>query len=856
MGVVFRARDPRLDRDVAIKVLPEQLAQAPERLARFEREAKAVARLAHPNILEIHELGEHEGRPYMVTEVLDGETLRDRLEGGSLGWRKSAEIGASIADGLAAAHQAGIVHRDLKPSNIFLTSDGRVKVLDFGLARVDEAVDHEADTVSHSPDQTRAGTVLGTVGYMAPEQVKGHPADSRSDIFSLGCVMYEMVSGTRAFASDTTVETMNAILKQEPPEISPSGEPVPPELVGAVSRCLEKRPDARFQSASDLAYNLRTISGVRTPTGKVAVPGAGERRRKGLWFAIAAVAFIAAAVGLVVWAPWQGTPQEAEQQSEAPAETQWVAVAPLENRTGEASLDTIGQRAVDVITRRFSDIGQSAGLLTMEAVPYPPGKGAKGIGVPRDGSSAGSVGKKGPHTMLSDAYYLDGDQLELQARLTDYDTGELVYAFQPIVAPRSGAAQALDELQERVVAAMTIHWGRRGDVRVMTPPSSYDARLANGRASRHYYAGEYEEAMIACEKALKLDPGYFYAWEAMIRTLQTMGRHEEAARQLAAGEERFDNLTPFERSYLSALRAEARGNRPAQLSARRQMAQIAPHLNWVQYNVVLLAVQLNRPREALELAAKHPELWRGSWSLLLLQAHHALGDYEQQLGVPLRHRHRAPLGLPAVPGADRPEGLARSSQSECSASVPRDLPLEDRVCEEGTIIRSIHDEIWGLRIGEALVFLPIRFGHPGLPLSPQHFEQRNQGATDPAVERGLDGTDHRPRRGFGDARPVEPSQRSHEMGLRSLPLIDGGCRGGCGVQSRLEHWIPREQHLGRVSEDRHQSPRSHHPRQLPQPGHWLSNRSVSDAVHAPGPIEGTVVEGQSIHIPLLKRHPI
>jgi len=309
MGEVYRAHDERLDRDVAIKVLPEAVTQDAGRLARFETEAKAVAKLTHPNILDVYELGDHEGRPFMATELLEGETLRERLEGGMLGWRKATEIGAAVADGLAAAHQAGIVHRDLKPSNVFLTADGRVKVLDFGLARHDAIETEKSET--HAPTVTRhtdPGTVLGTVGYMSPEQVKGESVDGRSDIFSLGCVLYEMVSGQRAFARDTAVETMSAILKEEPVEILTAGEAPPPELAGTIRRCLEKRPESRFQSASDLAYNLRTISSASVVSAVQPAARAGRWRRAVP--RLLAVAGIAAAIGIALWAPWRGSPAE------------------------------------------------------------------------------------------------------------------------------------------------------------------------------------------------------------------------------------------------------------------------------------------------------------------------------------------------------------------------------------------------------------------------------------------------------------------------------------------------------------------------------------------------------------------
>ena len=228
-------------------------------LARFEREARALAALSHPNILAIFDFGTEGGITYAVTELLEGETLRHRLERERLPWRKSVETAAAIADGLAAAHGKGIVHRDIKPENIFITTDGRVKVLDFGLARVAEAA-HAAEGATTLTDPgTAAGTVMGTVGYMAPEQVRGQAADARSDIFTLGCLLYEMLAGKRAFARETSAETMAAILKDPAPEVSVSGIEVTPELNRIVSHCLEKNPGERFQSASDLAFHLRSL---------------------------------------------------------------------------------------------------------------------------------------------------------------------------------------------------------------------------------------------------------------------------------------------------------------------------------------------------------------------------------------------------------------------------------------------------------------------------------------------------------------------------------------------------------------------------------------------------------------------
>ena len=260
MGEVYRCRDPRLKREVAIKVLPQALSLDADRLRRFEQEALATAALNHPNILAVFDIGTIEGSPYVVSELLEGETLRERLRSGSIAVRKTLDYALQIAQGLAAAHEKGIIHRDLKPENLFVTKDGRVKILDFGLAKLTQAepgTDTSLPTATHG---TEAGLVMGTAGYMSPEQVRGVALDPRSDIFSFGAILYEMLSGKRAFHGDTTADTMSAILKEDPPDLNETNRNVSPALERVVQHCLEKNPEQRFHSARDVAFDLETLS--------------------------------------------------------------------------------------------------------------------------------------------------------------------------------------------------------------------------------------------------------------------------------------------------------------------------------------------------------------------------------------------------------------------------------------------------------------------------------------------------------------------------------------------------------------------------------------------------------------------
>src|SRR5580765_2474019 len=296
MGEVYRARDEKLNRDVAVKVLPAELSENADRLHRFEQEAEAAGALNHPNILAVYDVGVHDGAPYVVSELLEGETLRDLLDERQPATRKSIDYAIQLARGLAAAHEKGIVHRDIKPDNIFITKDERVKILDFGLAKLAQpsGEDVAQTEIATRKVRTDPGTVMGTVGYMSPEQVRGQPADHRTDIFSFGAVLYEMLSRRRAFRGDSAIETLNAILKEEPAELSASNTNIAPALERVVWHCLEKSPERRFQSANDVAFALESLAGVTSHPSQQTVMATSPlvssssrwRRERLLWLGI------------------------------------------------------------------------------------------------------------------------------------------------------------------------------------------------------------------------------------------------------------------------------------------------------------------------------------------------------------------------------------------------------------------------------------------------------------------------------------------------------------------------------------------------------------------------------------------
>ena len=501
MGVVYRAHDERLDRDVAIKVLPEEVAGDPDRLHRFEREAKAVAKLDHPNILAIHDFGSEDGLAYAVMELLDGESLREVIRSGGLTTGKAAEYARSIADGLAAAHDKGIVHRDLKPENAFLTKDGRIKILDFGLAKLKLP---EANLTTKTPTatlDTAPGGLLGTIPYMAPEQVEGQPADHRSDIFALGVVLYEMLTGNRPFRGSTAIETVSAILREDPEPISVTVPGVPPTLAGVVSKCLEKRPEDRFSSAHDLALTLGAIdTAVPTP------PVEGDSMIRKRWPHILAI-IVATVIALAVVLPPEGLWQRLSGRPDV-GPIRSIAVLPLENLSGDPEQEFFADGMTDALTNKLAQIGSldvisrtSVMLYKESTVPLPQIAHALGV----DGIVEGSVMR-------------DENNVRITVQLIHGATDRHLWAedyqrpLRDVLLLQGEVAQAV---AHEIDAALTAEESSRLAQSRTVDPDAHEAFLKGMHHFLLFTGDGITRGIEYLERAVSIDPEYAEAYAAL-----------------------------------------------------------------------------------------------------------------------------------------------------------------------------------------------------------------------------------------------------------------------------------------------------------------------------------------------------
>ncbi|MGH9936587.1 MAG: protein kinase domain-containing protein [Blastocatellia bacterium] len=490
MGEVYCARDTRLDRDVAVKILPEHLATDAEALRRFEREAKAVAALSYPNILAIHDFGAEQGASYAVMELLEGGTLRARLQPGAIGWREVAEVGSAIAEGLSAAHAKGIIHRDLKPENIFLTSDGQVKILDFGIARVKHVVSPDAQTLTTGIETTKQGVVMGTIGYMSPEQVKGARADAPSDIFSLGCVLYEMVSGQRPFAGETGAEVIAAILKEDPPRLTGQAKGIPAEMERLIKHCLEKKPEQRYQSARDLAFDLRAVL-----SGGQFISAPAPRRRQvrpAIWLGVAVAILL---LGLAIGLYWLSKQEQAIDS---------LAVLPFVNAGANPELEYLSDGIAESISYNLSHLPRLKVMARSSAFHYK-GRQANPQTVGRElGVSAVISGRVSPR----------GVDLAISVELVDVRENRLLWGEQ-YVRKLADILMLQEEIARRISEnlrlALTGEERKQVTKRYTENTEAYQLYLKGGYYSNQFTTDGLKKGIEHLNQAIALDPTYALA---------------------------------------------------------------------------------------------------------------------------------------------------------------------------------------------------------------------------------------------------------------------------------------------------------------------------------------------------------
>jgi serine/threonine protein kinase/Flp pilus assembly protein TadD len=495
MGEVYRARDPRLGRDVAVKVLPAAFLEDPERLRRFEQEARAASALNHPNILTIHDVGHAASGPYVVSELLRGETLRAALSAGKLPPRRAVDYAVQIARGLAAAHENGIVHRDLKPDNLFVTKDGRIKILDFGLAKLTEA-ETPAGSATQAPTAapaTETGVVLGTLQYMSPEQARGKPADARSDIFSFGLVLYEMLTGRRPFARDSAADTVSAILHEDPADLSTHLD-VPPGLERIVRHCLEKDPEHRFRSAHDLAFDLESLSQHAEPSA--AATRSRARQRPLLLAAVAAAVLVVA--GFLLWRA--GTNRRARTRSSA-SDAKSIAVLPFQN----LSPDPENAYFADGMTEDI--LTQLAKIRDLKVISHTSVMRYKGTQKP----VRQIADELGVATVLEGSVRREGGRVRIVGQLVDGRTDEHLWAetydreLKDVFAIQSEVAR---QISSALRATLSSDEKKRLDQRPTENLAAYDVYLKGRELYNRYRRADNEAAIQLFQKAVELDPGF------------------------------------------------------------------------------------------------------------------------------------------------------------------------------------------------------------------------------------------------------------------------------------------------------------------------------------------------------------
>jgi TolB-like protein len=704
MGEVYRATDGRLGREVAIKVLPESVASDRDRLRRFEQEARSASALNHPNIVTIYDVGQSGGVSWIAMELVEGASLRHLLARGALPARQALNLGSQIAAGLAKAHASSIVHRDLKPENVMVTPEGHVKILDFGLAKAAPPAE-EGSHVATATQQTEAGVVLGTVGYMSPEQAKGQPVDYRSDQFALGAILYEMASGRRAFQRSTPIETLSAILKEEPAPLS-SVEPASPEaLTWIVARCLAKEPGERYHSTQDLARDLAgardRVSGASPAPGTT--PTSAPRPAKGRRSKLLAAGLAALVVaGVAVLLATRGRRAAAV---ERPLRS--LAILPLKPLTSDGADEALGLGISDSIIRGLSVAG---------ALPVRPLSAVRRY-AKSDVDAVTAAKELETDAVLEGSVQRAGGKLRVSVNLLRAGDGRSIWA-QSFDVPESEVFEVQDAVSEAVVRGLRLHLdpGQRDRMkkRYTRNPEAYQefalGRSAEGRSGPGWGSEHLVEAIRHYEKAAALDPSYSlaharlagaYLWRDLF--FEPAAGYLEKARAALAKAERLDPQLPETHMFRYQLAWSHYQNFdiPAALRELRAAQALDPLVGHEHSSILFAHIGLEEPfrREAARATEIDPtseavRRWNVEGLVLLGLADEAIA-LADQMGTP-RSESRLPMSLMAkgryAEARDATEGLLEESREHHTAVAMRELVAllsKERPVDEAALGRAL-----------------------------------------------------------------------------------------------------------------------------------------------------------------------
>jgi len=620
MGVIYKAEDTKLGRTVALKFLPPEMMRDPDANARFLQEARTAATLDHQNICTVYEIGEADGQTYIAMALIEGESLRDKIARGPLGLGEAIDLAAQVADGLAAAHGKGIVHRDMKPGNVMVTPEGQARIMDFGLAKS-----------AGQARLTRTGTTTGTVAYMSPEQSRGEEVDHRTDIWSFGVMLYEMVTGRRPFRADRDQAVIRSILDDEPEPITGLRTGVPMDLERITSKAMAKRPAERYQAVPDMLVDLKAIGrslAAETMTRAVGrtqpIPTAGGKQRRRRILAVAAVAVVAVLAGLI----WT-----ASRTPRLDVDPDRVVVAAFENMTGDESLDPIGPMVADWIGQGLSQTGGVDVVSAVVALRTSRAVGAETGGLHDVAQLRELAGETGAGTVVSGSYFLEGEDLRFHAKVTNAEDGSIIYAPAAVRGSREAPMETIETLRQRIMGALVTDF----DPSLGSQPPIFEAYreyvvgldlLFDGRPEAIYHFG----------RAAAIDSTFMPPRLFIVGAYADLGEWAKADSLLRLLDRNREELGHLDLLAVDFNMARTQGNHEESLRVLREMVRLDPGSDLLYFLIGLRALWLNRPKETIETYEPYKQQTPAGASLVwtwgpatAADAHHMLGNYDREL---------------------------------------------------------------------------------------------------------------------------------------------------------------------------------------------------------------------------------